>query len=178
MVFHWSLRDSKSSQVSRTFFSILTVLNNAVLWMVSTRPPTSNSSNPFYNPLVTVPKAPIVIGIIITFRFHSFFNSLARSCYLSFFSTSFQFLSVLFGGQLVLQSPQFLQVLSLFFFFFLITIRSVFLPEIKRSDCVSKSHRSLCVSFTRTVTGLCMYHLFVWSNFNFLHISQWLPLPT
>ena len=25
---------------------------------------------------------------------------------------------------------------------------------------------------------LCIYHLFVWSNFNFLHISQWITLPT
>ena len=40
MVFHWSLSDSKSPQVSRTLFNILAVLNNAVVWMVSTRPPT------------------------------------------------------------------------------------------------------------------------------------------
>ena len=33
--------------------------------MVSTRPPTSKSSCPFSNPLVTVPNAPITIGIII-----------------------------------------------------------------------------------------------------------------
>ena len=48
MVFHWSLSDSKSPQVSRTLLSILAVLNNAVVWMVSTRPPTSKSSSPFY----------------------------------------------------------------------------------------------------------------------------------
>ena len=30
-------------------------------------------------PSITVPKAPITIGIIVTFMFHSFFNSLARS---------------------------------------------------------------------------------------------------
>ena len=42
--------------------------------MVSTRPPTSKSSTPFNNPLVTVSKAPITIGIIVTFMFHSFFN--------------------------------------------------------------------------------------------------------
>ena len=43
---------------------------------------------------------------------------------------------------------------------------------------MSKSHRSLCVSFSWTGAGLCIYHLFVWSNFNFLHISQWITLPT
>ena len=33
--------------------------------MVSTRPLISKASSPFNNPLVTVPKAPITIGIII-----------------------------------------------------------------------------------------------------------------
>ena len=92
-VFHWILSDSKSPQVSRTLLSILAVLNSAVIWTVSTRPPTSKSSCPFSNPLVTVPNAPITIGIIVTFMFHScFFNSLARSRYLSFFSHSFSFI--------------------------------------------------------------------------------------
>ena len=92
MVFHWSLSDSKYPQVSRTLLSILAVFNNAVVWIVSTRSPTSKSSRPFNNPLVTVPKAPITIGIIVTFMFHSFFNSLARSRYLSLFSHSFSFI--------------------------------------------------------------------------------------
>ena len=90
MVFHWSLSDSKSPQVPRTRLSILAVLSNAVVWIVSTRPPTSKSSSPFNNPLVTVPNAPITIGTIVTFMFHSFFNSLARSRYLSFFFTFLQ----------------------------------------------------------------------------------------
>ena len=55
----------------------LAVLNNIVVWMVFTRPLISKSSCPFDNPLVTVPKAPITIGIIYTFMFHKFFNSLA-----------------------------------------------------------------------------------------------------
>ena len=56
MVFHWSLNDSKSPQVSRTLLSILVVINNAVVWKLSTRPPTSKSSRPFSNPLANVPK--------------------------------------------------------------------------------------------------------------------------
>ena len=92
MVFQWSLSDSKSPQDSRTLLSILAVFNNAVVWMVSTRPPTSKSSRPFSNPSVTVPKSPITIGTIHTFMFHSFFNSVARSRYLSFFSHSFSFI--------------------------------------------------------------------------------------
>ena len=86
MVFHWRLSDSKSPQVSRTLLSILAVFNNAVVWMVSTRLPTSKSSRPFNNLLFTVLKAPITIGIIVTFMFHNFINYLARSRYLSLFS--------------------------------------------------------------------------------------------
>ena len=67
MVFHLSLSDSKSPQISRTHLSILAVLNNAVVCIVSIRPPTSKPSSPFNNPLVTVPKAPITIGIIVNF---------------------------------------------------------------------------------------------------------------
>ena len=64
MVFHWSLSDNKSLQVPRTHLSILAVLSNVVIWIVSTRPPTSKSSRPFNNPFVVVPKAPITIGTI------------------------------------------------------------------------------------------------------------------
>ena len=48
MVFHLSLSDSKSPRLSRTLLSILADLNNAVIFMVSTRPPISNSSISFY----------------------------------------------------------------------------------------------------------------------------------
>ena len=75
-----------------TLLSILTVLSNAVIWIVSSHPPTSKSSRPFNNPLVIGPKAPLWIGTIVAFMFHSFFNSLARSRYLSFFSHSFRFI--------------------------------------------------------------------------------------
>ena len=92
-VFHIHVSWWSFPQVSRTLLSILAVLNNAVVWIVSTRPPTSKPSSPFNNPLVNVPKAPITIGIIVTFMFHRFFfNSLARSRYLSFFSRSFGFI--------------------------------------------------------------------------------------
>ena len=90
MVFHWSLSGSKFPQVSWTLQSILADLNNAVFWMVSTRPLISKSFSPFINPLVTVPRAPITTGIYVTFMFYSFFNSLARSRYL-FFLLSFNF---------------------------------------------------------------------------------------
>ena len=77
MVFHWRLSDSKSPQVSRTLLSILAVFNNAVVWMVFIQPPTSKSPRSFNNPLVTVPKVPITIGIIVTFMFHRVFFQLS-----------------------------------------------------------------------------------------------------
>ena len=79
MVFHWSLSDSKFPQVSRTRLRFLAVLNNAVVWIVPTCPSNSKSPGPFNNPLIIVPQARITIGTIVTFMFHSIFNSLARS---------------------------------------------------------------------------------------------------
>ena len=92
MVFHWRLSDSKSPQVSRTLLNILAVFNNAV-WMVSIRPPTSKSFGHFNNPLVTVPNAPIKIGIIVTFLFHSFFQFSCKIEVLISLFTFFQFYS-------------------------------------------------------------------------------------
>ena len=50
MDFHWRLRDSKSSQVSRSLLSILAILDNDVVRMVSTDPLIAKSSSPFTNP--------------------------------------------------------------------------------------------------------------------------------
>ena len=89
MVFHRSLSDSKSPQVSRTL-SILAGINNAVVWVVSTRPLISKSSSSCTNPFETIPRAPFTIGIAVTFVFYSyFFCYLARSSYLCLFSLSF-----------------------------------------------------------------------------------------
>ena len=89
MAFHWSLSDYKSPQASRTLLSILADPNKAVVCIVSTRPIISKFSWHFTNPLAIVPKAPNTISINITFMFHSFFNYLPRSRYLSFFSLSY-----------------------------------------------------------------------------------------
>ena len=121
MVFHWSLSPSTTPQVSRTLLSILTVFNNVLVWMVSNRLLTSKSSSPFNSPLVTVPKALIPFSIIVTFMFHCFFNSLARSWYLSFFSFSFSF---------ILSSAGTAESTILMVVFFSITIRSGLLVEL------------------------------------------------
>ena len=65
-IFHRGLSD-KSLQVSGT------LLNNTVVWMVSTRPLITKSSRPWTNPLVTVPSAPITTlsCFIVFFQFSS-----------------------------------------------------------------------------------------------------------
>ena len=66
----WLLTRVWVTEVSRTLLSILADLNNAVVWLVSTRPFISNSSNPCTNHLGTIPKVPTTISITITFIFH------------------------------------------------------------------------------------------------------------
>ena len=151
MVFHWRLLQ----QVSRTLLSILAVFNNVVFWMVSTRPPTPRSSRLFNNPLVTVPKALISTDIIITSIFHSFFNSLARSRYLSRFSHSFSFIlwSAGTAKSTILQISFFFYF---FIFFFLLLYGLVFWSRLG-DPFVCQSSIGVCVChFLGQVLG-CAY---------------------
>ena len=167
MGFPCSLSDSKSTKVSRTLLSIFSDLDNAVVWMVFPCPLISKSSSHFTSPLGIVPSTPITTGITVTFMFHSFFSSRARSIYLSLFTVSFYF---------TLWSTE--TAGSIFFFVLLTLTRSGFLAEIRWSVCISKSQRTLCVSFSRTDSGLYIFYLFAWSNLNFLHNSQWITFLT
>ena len=84
--------------------------------------------------------------------FHSFFNSVARSRYLSFFLLSFRFILWSAGTA----KSTILQIL-----FFFIIMRSGLLAGIRWSVCMLKSHRSLCESFLGQVPGcaytICLY---------------------
>ena len=66
--------------------------------------------------------------------------------------------------------------LSLWGGVFIIT-KSGRLAEIRESVCILKTQRRLYLSFSMRDSGLFIYHLFVFSNFNFLHNSLWIPLP-
>ena len=88
--------------------------------MVSTRPPTSNSSRPFNNPLVTVPKSTTYDWYKRHPHVPQFFNSQARSRYLSFFSHSFSFILWSAGTA----NSTILHIL--FFFFFRLLLGLVF----------------------------------------------------
>ena len=89
--------------------------------MFSTPPPTSKSSNPVNNTLVTVPKSTITIGIIVIFMSHSFFQLPTKVLVLILF-TFFQFYSVVSWNDL-----QFGKC----FFLLLIIISSGLLTEIR-----------------------------------------------
>ena len=155
MVFHWSRYDSNSPQVRKTILNILANLNDAMIGRIVIFPLISDSSGLLSKPLETVPSAPITNTITVTFSFQSFLSSQARSKYLSIFSLSFIFTLWSAG------------TISFFFFFFV------------RCDLVWSSGRDwvicfilmLCVSFSWTDTGLCIYHFLVWSNFSFSHNS-------
>ena len=119
---------------------------------------------------MTEPRASIKICITVTFMLHSFFFILTEypDTYTSVSCLSFY--SVFSRERKVqdLASP----------FFMLTVIMSGRLVKIRWSVCVSKSQRSVCVSCPRIDSGLCIYHLFIWSNFKFLHNSQWITSPT
>ena len=67
--FSWRWSDSKYPQVSWTFLRILSDLKNDVSGMASTCSLISKSSSPLTNHLMTVPSAPLTIGITVTFMF-------------------------------------------------------------------------------------------------------------
>ena len=101
---------------------------------------------------------------------HNIFDSITKSRYLFSFPLYWILLNVCQDCKVHNSAT--------FFFFLVIIIRSSCLAEIRWSVCISKSQRSLCISFSRTASGLCPNHLFVWSNLNLLHHSQWITLPT
>ena len=90
--------------------------------------------------------------------------------YLSLFSHSFNF-TLWSAGR---AKPTILKVLSCL----LSIIRSGRQSEIRWLVCISKSQRTWCGSFSKTDVAFCIYHLSVWSNFNFMHNSQLITLPT
>ena len=131
--------------------------------MISIYPLISKSSSPCTKPLVTILSAPITIGITINFIFYSFFISLAKYWYLSLFLLSFIFT---FWSARMAQST----IQSVFFSFFFLLLSLGLVTWLIQ--------RILCVSFSRMISELCIFHLFGKSDLNFLHNSQWSTFPT
>ena len=111
------------------------------------------------------------IGITVTFIFHSFFSSLAKSKYMSLFLLSLNFtlwsakMTKFTIRQILFSFLFFLLIFFFFFFFFFFFLLIVtwfgVLDGIGWSVSISKPQIILCVSFSRTDSGLCMYHLVI-----------------
>ena len=130
--------------------------------MVSTCPQTSKSSSPFSNPSVTVPNAPVTIGIIVTCMFDSFFYSLARSWYLSLFLHSFSFILWLAGTV----KSTILQVL----FFCWLLLGLVFWPRLS-DPCACQCPIGVCVCHFLGQVQACAYTI---CSYGHVATCQWL----
>ena len=123
----------------------------------------------FTKNLVTASRAPTTIDITATFIFHSFFSQFPSYVQALILFAFFHFYS---GSQPREQSLQFGK-----FFFFLLIMMVVWS---RLGDLLVSQHLGgVCASHSpRADAGLCIYHLFVWSNLNFLHTSSWITFPT
>ena len=106
----------------------------------------------------------------VTFIFHSFSNSLARLRYLSFFLNSFNF--ILWSAETAKST-----ILQILFFFCWLLFGLIFWLRLGDLSIYQSPRGVYVCHFLGQLLG-CVYHLFVWSNLNFLHISQWITLPT
>ena len=96
-----------------------------------------------------MPKAPITIGTIVTFMFHSFFQFSSK---VEVLILLFTFLQIYFVVCRDSKVDNFANAL----FLLLIIIMSGLLAGIRWSVCMLKSHRSLYVSVSRACAGSCI----------------------
>ena len=157
---------SKAPHTSVTFRRILlvcikTVFSSSVIFVSIPM-----VFNLFSSSLAGVPRAPTTNGTTITFIFHTFFSSLARSKYLSIFSTSLSSPLVSYGiaKSIIWHSWCFLSI----------KIMSGLLAVIKRSVCTVNSQSVLHESCSMTASDWCSYHF----DLTWIPISQWICLPT
>ena len=131
MVFYLSLSENN---FLKSLLRILVILNNAVVWMITSRHLISKSPSTCTNLSVTVlSKVQLVLPLL-----------------------SYSIVTAKF---------------TILRFLCLVDNHIIVKPRLGNQFVC-------CVSFSRTAEGLCMYYLFIWSNFNFLHNSQWITLPT
>ena len=140
-------------------------LNNAVVWMVSTRPLISKSSSPFINYLVTEASSPITIGINVTFMFHSFFQFSSKVYVLIFLFVFLPFYPLVsWNGKVYYSADS-----------FFVEYLEVWLPD---RDLVVRLYIKILEKFMRLIFLDRFWVVFVWLNLNFLHNSQWIPFFT
>ena len=129
--------------------------------MVTTCRLISKSSCPFTNHLGIVPSSLTTNSINVNFMFHNFY--FPSKVYI--FVSVFAFFLFLFCGLLVRRSSLFGRF---FLFFCWISLGLVIFFEIMCFVRILKSQRTLYVSFAMTDFGFCIYHSFIWLNFDFL----------
>ena len=134
MVFHWSLSDSKSLRVSTTLFSILTDLNNAEIWMMSTRPLIFQAPQSFYHSFGDCTQNTNYNWYKRHFHIPQFFQFPCEVEVFILLFTFFQFYSVVTRDSKVHNFASSLSSFFFFFFFFLLIIRC--------SVCMSKFNRN------------------------------------
>ena len=148
MVFHRTLSDSKSPQVFRTLLSILAVLKNTVVWMVSYRCTHSQLLQSFGD----CTKRTDYHWYHRHFHIPQFFLFSSKVKVLNSLFACFQFYSGLPGWP----SPLFDR-----FSFLLNITTSGWLAEIRWSICSSKTQRILCIRFHGQFPGfaytICLY---------------------
>ena len=160
MVSHWSLSDSKSPHVFMTLLSILADINNAILWMVSTRPLNSKLSSPFINSFGDSTDRTNYHWYNCHFHIPQFFQFPNKVKLLIFLFVFFQFYSVVSQDSKVHNPTSSL---------FLMTItRSGRLDEIRWSVCISKSQWSWCVSIFQVRFWVVLIPLVHMIKFQFL----------
>ena len=144
-----------------TFVSILADLNYLGVWMVSISSRIFTSSSPLIKTLWTIQRAPIIHGITVTLC------SQASSKYLSTFSIPLIF--TLWCAGMIKSTIR--QVLL-----FSVNSHKIWYSNLVHGICCHLKNSIFCASSSKTDSGLCIYNLVVWSNFNFLLISQWVTL--
>ena len=165
MVFHLSLRDSKTPQVSRTLLLILVDLNNTIIWIVSIRLLIPKSPSLFSKSSGDVSSAPVTIGMTVTFMFHGI-NSLARSMYLFFFFFFFFHFVVHLDRKVNYTAGSFSS---------LIITRYGLLARIRWSVCIWKSQ----IFFLQLLSqdGFRFVHLLLVSKVKFHFLAQFRESP-
>ena len=148
-IFHWSLSYSEFPQVSRCLlmYRLLSIHFYAI----------------YYYRYI------IMLYIVWMAFAHSPVSSSSIHLWTGKHELCFPFLSFLWSTGMVKSTIR--QVVFMYLFLLQTLIRSRRLSGIRWFVCISKSQRIVCVSFSGTNSGLCIYHLFIWSNFNFWHSS-------
>ena len=178
MVFHWSFRDSKSPQVSRTLFSIPTfgdsfkstnynLFTVTFMFLLVITPVFHSNVLLFQNPPVPLSIFwwlywPHPLQLVSTSFSCSivFFSSLARSKYLSFFSLFFSFTlwSTGTAKSIIFQLLLFIYLFILFFFFFFFWLSLGVVVWLRLDDLfVYESFWEFCASHSPGRILCCAY---------------------